>query len=193
MGVAFRPGLAGIILGAPMTEFTDRHVGLDTLWGRRGEDLRDQLSSAAEPAAIFRVLERELTKRLRLPAQLHPAVAHALGGHRDAWSPLRVADVQREVGYSPRHFVALFNAAVGLTPKHFYRVKRFISVLRGLANGQSGGIAELAGAVGYSDQAHLTREFREFAGITPTQYRPRSRDSLLHQQIQDPASGVRSR
>jgi AraC-like DNA-binding protein len=184
VGVAFRPGAAGAILGAPITDFTDRHVTIDAMWGHRGEELREKLLAADGPRAVFGVLERELTKRLLLPLKIHPAVAHALGYHRDAWSPVRVADVQRAAGYSPRHFVALFRAAVGLTPKHFYRVKRFTTVLRRLADGYSEGLADLAGSAGYSDQAHLTREFREFAGITPTQYRPRNRESPHHQAVQ---------
>jgi len=32
-GVAFRPGVAGGILGVPIAEFTDRHVPIDALWG----------------------------------------------------------------------------------------------------------------------------------------------------------------
>lgn len=181
VGVSFRPGAAGALLGAPITDFTDRHVTLDAMWGRRGEELREQLLAAGSPRAVFRVLERELTKRLHCPLQIHPAVAHALAYRGDPWSPARVGRVQRASGYSPRHFVALFRAAVGLTPKHFYRVQRFATVLRRLADGNLQGLADLASSAGYSDQAHLSREFREFAGITPTQYRPRSRESVFHQ------------
>ena len=93
--------------------------------------------------------------------------------------------MQRAAGYSPRHFNALFRAAVGLTPKHFHRVNRFTAVLRSLAKGNVAGLADLAASTGYADQAHMSREFREFAGITPTQYRPRDAGSILHQRLQD--------
>jgi AraC-like DNA-binding protein len=54
----------------------------------------------------------------------------------------------------------------------YHRVKRFTAVLRRLTDNNDSSLADLAASVGYSEQPHLTREFREFAGITPTQYRP---------------------
>lgn len=190
-GVSFRPGAAGAILGVPITEITDRHVTIDALWGARGHALNERLLAAAEPADVFHTLEQELTTRLKCPLLIHPAVAHALAAHSAASAPSRVADVLREVGYSPRHFIALFRGAVELTPKHYYRVQRFTAALRWLASGRTGNLADLAASVGYADQSHLTREFRDFAGITPTQYRcnPRIvpwRDSMTRTGTPDP-------
>jgi AraC-like DNA-binding protein len=183
VGVAFRPGAAAAILGVPIVELTDRHVPIDEVWGARGDRLREQLLAAGSPVNIFRVLERELTARLERPLLIHPAVAEALAVNSNTWPLARVADIQRRVGYSPRHFIALFRAAVGLTPKHYYRVKRFTAVLRSLAANGEDNLADLAASAGYSDQPHLTREFREFAGITPTQYRPRDSASILHHRV----------
>ena len=193
VGVSFRPGAAGAILGAPVTELAGRHVTIDALWGARGNALRDQLLDAQSPKIAFRILELALTARLRRPFLIHPAVARALALHPSV--PLRVADIQRAAGYSPRHFNELFRAAVGLTPKHYYRVKRFTAVVGRLAiGGMDNGLADLAASIGYSDQAHMTREFRECAGVTPTQYRPGGPDGILHQRVRDPTfAGLRIR
>lgn len=185
-GVSFRPGAAGAILGVPITEVTDRHISIDDLWGNRGRALHDRLLAANRPLDIFRILEQELTMRLKGPLLIHPAVAYALAPP-SRWAPsTRVSDIQRGVGYTPKHFIALFRSAVGLTPKHYFRVKRFTTVLRCLANGGGAvNMADVATSAGYSDQSHLTREFRDFAGITPSQYRPRGPDSVLHHRLQD--------
>jgi AraC-like DNA-binding protein len=188
-GVAFRPGVAGAILGIPIAELTDRHIPIDALWGARGNDLREQLLAAASPTRVFRVLEGELIARLERPLLIHPAIAQALAVQSSGWAHSRVADIQRDVGYSPKHFIALFRAAVGLTPKHYYRVKRFNTVLRHIAANADESLADLAASTGYSDQSHLTREFREFAGVTPTQYRPRDPGSILHHRSYDPIPG----
>jgi AraC-like DNA-binding protein len=143
---------------------------------------------------VFHVLEQELMARLKRPLLIHPAIAHALAPHATGWPHSRVMDIQRETGYSPRHFIALFRAAVGLTPKHYYRVKRFTAALQSLASNGGMNLANLAASLGYSDQSHLTREFRDFAGITPGQYRPRGPDSALHHValgFTSPLSGAR--
>jgi AraC-like DNA-binding protein len=185
VGVSFRPGAAGGILGLPVMELTDRHVTADALWGVRARGLRERLLAAQDATAAFRVLQAELSARLDCPLPMHPAVAQALACRVGGWGSSRVADIQRQAGYSPRHFIALFRAAVGLTPKHYYRIKRFATALQGLAGRDAGGLADLAASAGYSDQAHLTREFREFSGVTPTQYRPRDPGSILHHRSHD--------
>jgi AraC-like DNA-binding protein len=189
VGISFRPGAAESLLGIPVTELTDDHVSLDDIWGARGEALRERLLATNDPGSMFRLLESELLGRLERPRLIHPAVAHALAVRANAWAPIRVADVQKSAGYSPRYFVALFRGAVGLTPKHYYRVKRFTAALQRLASPDPGDLADLATAIGYSDQAHFSREFREFAGITPTQYRPRDATSILHHQTHAAPAG----
>jgi AraC-like DNA-binding protein len=180
VGVSFRPGAAGAVLGVSMAELLDRHVTLDAIWGKRGEELRHRLVSAADPQVMFRILEQTLSARIHRPLLIHPAVAHALASRSADEAPRRIAEVQRASGYSPRHFIALFRSAVGLNPKQYYRIQRFNFAVRSMATGGGQCLGDIAAAGGYSDQAHLTREFREFAGVAPTQYRPGGVDRPLH-------------
>jgi AraC-like DNA-binding protein len=184
-GVAFRPGGAGAVLGLPVSELADQHVPVNALWGRPGQELHEQLMTAAEPSSLFDILEQSLSARIRHALFMHPAVAHALRACAPTGPPARVADVQQRAGYSPRHFIALFRSAVGLTPKHYYRVQRFNGVARRLVSGSDCDLADIAAAAGYSDHAHLTREFRELSGVAPTQYRPGGADRMLHHRARD--------
>jgi AraC-like DNA-binding protein len=180
VGVSFRPGAAGAVLGASMAELADRHVALDAIWGSRATDLRQGLMATVDPKAIFQILEQSLSARIHRPLLIHPAVAQALASRPADGTPARVAEVQRASGYSPRHFISLFRAAVGLNPKHYYRVRRFNSAVRSMAAEGRQGLSDIAAAAGYSDQAHLARDFREFAGVSPTQYRPGGVERPLH-------------
>jgi AraC-like DNA-binding protein len=179
MGVSFRAGAAASLIGVPLPELLDRHVTLEELWGSRGRFLQERLSETVDAKSAFDVLEREMLSRLHRPLLIHPAVAHALRESATAAMPGGIERVRRETGYSHRRFIELFRSGTGLAPKQFYRIQRFSSVVRQLAAGETK-LADLAASAGFADQSHLTREFRELAGIAPTAYRPRSTDSAHH-------------
>jgi methylphosphotriester-DNA--protein-cysteine methyltransferase len=78
-----------------------------------------------------------------------------------------IREVVSESGYSHRRFIELFYESVGLTPKLYCRVRRFVKVLSRLGREPQASLAGPAIAAGYSGQAHFNREFLEFAGVTP--------------------------
>lgn len=178
IGVSFHAGMAGAILGVPLDELQDRHVCIEDLWGSRARQLRERLAMAPTAQAAIDILERDLLARLQRPLLLHPAVAQAL---RPALlnTPMRVGEIQQRSGYSPRHFIELFRSNVGLAPKQFYRIQRFSAALARIARGKAT-LADVAIASGYADQAHLSREFRELAGVSPSAYSPPAVGSEHH-------------
>jgi AraC-like DNA-binding protein len=95
-------------------------------------------------------------------------VARALGRFA---TTADVRQVVRESGYSHRRFIALFNRGLGLTPKLYCRILRFQGALEQVAAHPAASLVEVALDAGYSDQAHFNREFREFAGVSPGEYR----------------------
>ena len=77
----------------------------------------------------------------------------------------RVGEVAVEVGYSRRRLSTLVRDECGVTPKEYQRLARF-QLARGLLGRRPP--AEVAARCGYSDQAHLSREWTALAGCTPT-------------------------
>jgi AraC-like DNA-binding protein len=60
---------------------------------------------------------------------------------------------------------------VGVSPKWIIRRYRLHEAADRLANGGAADLAELAAALGYYDQAHLTRDFTALVGKSPAEYR----------------------
>jgi AraC-like DNA-binding protein len=166
VGVQLRAGAAEALFGVPAGEFTNRHTPLEDLWGRQVDTILDRLASVDSLEDRVSLLESILAARVRRTRGVHPAVARAL---QRFTLTSDVSDVVRDVGYSHRTLISEFRRSVGLTPKEYTRVLRLQRAIRGLRQGSS--LADLAAAAGYSDQAHLCREFREFTGITPGEYR----------------------
>jgi AraC-like DNA-binding protein len=178
VGAVLRPGGAQMLFGVSAADLAERHTPLCDLWGARADHAVEQLLGALSPQQQLTVLESLLAGQLPKLQGLHPAVAQALRHPRD-W---RVEEWVRSSHYSHRGFIAIFKQATGLSPKRYARLLRFQQLLAALRSSQSAALADLAYSAGYSDQAHMTREFREFAGITPLQYRLQAPISQNHVQ-----------
>lgn len=169
VGALLRPGAAGLLAGAPAGLFSHAHTPLDQVWSAAAvAEMRERLSEVPSPAARLDLFEALLAARLPRLRGIDPLVAHALARF-DAGG--RVGDVVRESGWSHRYVTGIFREQVGLAPKTWCRLRRFGRLLDRLGAEPDLGWAELAAAEGYADQAHLTREFRDFAGVSPGRYR----------------------
>ncbi len=103
-----------------------------------------------------------------------PRLRAALSLLGPAESPPEVAAVARALGVSPRTLHRELVAWTGLPPRLLARVLRFRRALRLLrrpgGRRGAGTLADAAAAAGYADQAHMAREFREFAGAPPSAF-----------------------
>jgi AraC-like DNA-binding protein len=73
-----------------------------------------------------------------------------------------------KTGISPRQLRRLFQFYIGDTAKTFSKVVRFQNILRAKPSTQSLRENKLFFDVGYYDQAHFIKEFKNFYGVTPT-------------------------
>ncbi len=169
VGAMLRPGAALPLFGATAAELAGRHTSLEDLWGETATtEARERIVLGGSPARQLEVFESILLARLPRLHGLHPAVADALALFPGA--PDVALAVERS-GYSHRRFIALFRDAVGSSPKLYCRLLRFQRALARICAPEQPALAEVAFAAGYADQAHLSRDFAEFAGASPGQYR----------------------
>ena len=165
LGVRFRPSAGGPVLGLPLSELRDQRVDLDDL---RHRDARRLPGSLDPDTAAIRVLD--LAAALVADGDPDPAAARAAVLLADPRA--RAEDVAANIGLSMRQLRRRCHAVVGYSPKTLQRVlrfRRFVARLdAGLPSGQdTHDLAALAAQAGYADQAHLTRECRALAGLTP--------------------------
>lgn len=168
MGVAFRAGGAACFFREPMDRLSDRHVAIEDL-GAGVAALRDRLLHAAGPMQRIALLEAWLRARF-MPQGLHPAVAFALRSLQAAPQVARVDALADASGYSVRRFGELFRVQAGVGAKRFARLARFRSVVDLARRGARIDWTRIAADCGFHDQPHLVREFRAFAGMTPSAY-----------------------
>jgi AraC-like DNA-binding protein len=159
-----------LVLGLPMRELASRMVALDDLPCAGLRELGERLAElpdwphrlrAAEAWVAARI-ERGLTERdpdARATFEAYRLLCRTAGAPR-------IATLGRRLGWSRKRLAARFGDEIGLPPKTLARILRFGKAERLAAAGPADW-AEIAAACGYSDQAHLVREFRALAGVTP--------------------------
>ena len=171
VGVHFKPwGLAPFV-DVPLTELRDRWVPVDAIWRQTTDRLRDRLAGASSNIDMLPLLEDELSRRLQLaPSRGLELVDHIAGRVAAAWGTVPVGALADDAGVSPNHLAAQFKAHVGLTPKRVGRIYRFARLILSVDARGPVAWAQLAQAAGYFDQAHFSKEFKDFTGHTPTAY-----------------------
>lgn len=99
--------------------------------------------------------------------QMRKVVAsfEARGGRR-----LTVAEMAESVGLSESWFSHVFKNTTGLTPLQ-WQLKQRIRLAQNLLADGTLSVAEIADHLGFADQAHLTKVFRQVAGETPAAWR----------------------
>jgi AraC-like DNA-binding protein len=176
VGAHFRPGGAYAFLNLPADELHNGETTLDEVWSPvEASVLRERLLAVPDPSARMDVFERALLARLKRPR--NAMVAFAIAQFRMA-RPVRA--VSEQIGVSQRTFINTFAREVGLTPKLYSRVRRFQRVLRTVHGQRDVDWAGVALACGYFDQPHLIRDFRAFAGLSPSAYLHARTEHLNH-------------
>ncbi|HWU78380.1 MAG TPA: helix-turn-helix domain-containing protein [Rhodanobacter sp.] len=170
MGVVFHPGGAHALTGEDARALTGHDIDLGDLFGNAAAALlRERLLAIDTPCERVRTLAQWLRQRMHVTA-LHPAVDHALAMLARQPQVHRISLLARDAGLSERRLGMLFQHQVGMRPKHYARLLRFRAVLSQAQDRASVNWSRVAADCGYSDQAHLSHEFRQFSGITPTAF-----------------------
>lgn len=173
VGAQFRPGGLAAFIAAPGAALGPGPVALDELWPGFAAALQDRLGHGgrlAPPVLRLQALEQALLARLRPAAGPDPWLDWVVA--QLAADANRVGAVQRASGCSPQRFIQRYREATGLAPKRHAALLRFATLVQALGGAGPGpALAEAAACAGYADQAHMSREFRRFAGCAPGEYR----------------------
>ena len=167
-GIRLRPGIAGTVLGLPAVELSSARVDADQVLGdAEAAELSERLAEADDATRRALLIDAVAARLKQAPTTPDPIVLAAVAclGRPGA----RVADLADRLGVGERRLQRSFDAAVGYGPKLLDRVlrfRRFLALTPALRDRRET-LAGASFALGYSDQAHLTRECVRLSGLTP--------------------------
>jgi len=92
---------------------------------------------------------------------------------------MRLNMLAEQVGVSAFHFSRLFKQSTGSSP-HQYLLRRRLDRAKTLLRQPQISLAEVSASTGFADQSHFTKVFRQFVGVTPSEFRCQHKPSFQH-------------
>jgi AraC-like DNA-binding protein len=166
-GVRMRPGGAPPLFGVGAEALREATVPAEDLWGDDARRLADRLGAERRPADRVARLLGWLGARARRAPRPDPLVAAV--ARRMAGDPrTSVTAMADEAGIGARHLRRRVTAQVGYGPRRLARVLRLQRTVALAEAEPQAGLSELAFRAGFADQAHLSHECRDLAGLPPS-------------------------
>ncbi|WP_158640630.1 helix-turn-helix domain-containing protein [Anseongella ginsenosidimutans] len=171
LGVKFKAMGIHRLTGLNMRYLADDIIEADSVWGNEVELLCEQMYEASGTGEMIWMLEKFLTGKLRQQQKKRNNLAMAgalelMGGKK--FYTLKA--IQEMTFTSKKTLERYFLDQVGLPPKRYARICRF-NLVKNMFDQQPGmNWQEIAFQLGYYDQSHFIKEFKEFSGKTPNEY-----------------------
>lgn len=165
VGVRFHPAISFSVLGTLYDQPTT--LKLEDEFSFSLNSLYWQLASVqghyARIIALYRWLHKIIASSNVLPCSLMKAL--------NTLNPnMTMRTLSESVPLSQRQTERQFQRWMNMTPKYYQRILRVQSTLNSLKYNPAIDLADLALNYGFTDQAHMTREFKQIAKTTPRQY-----------------------
>lgn len=170
IGIRIRPHAIAEVFGDSADRFVDRATPLDAVFGRRAREFVDRLVSSPNDGQMVDVarefvvpLDRPHSRRSDRARDLVGAVLLSRGRRT-------IKEIAGRLLIGKKTAERIFRDEVGIPAKTLARIARFQALLERLRSGMPFNFAEVAAKFGYYDQAHLVRDFKAFAGRTPSRF-----------------------
>lgn len=167
-GIRLKPEALHSLFKMPAAALYNDYTPLDTIGLRQAVSFADSLMGIPELEQIITKVEIYLKEQLLKHRHESNYFIEAANLMRNAKGGISVEEVSNRLSVSPRQLQRVFRDQVGTTPKTFGRIIRFSNAYKEMQNlEKAGGWAGLSYLLGYADQAHFIREFKEFSGLIP--------------------------
>lgn len=166
VSIIFQPGGLNRFLNIPMTEIFDNGYCAREVIGREIEELLDKSHNAISSRELDSIVQSYFLKKLSQAKEALPidyALYHLMQNYNE--------DLDKIAGMacmSIRNFERKCKERLGMPAKMYARIARFFKAYKILESRPIIAWADLAYEVGYYDQTHFIKDFKEFAGLTPT-------------------------
>jgi AraC-like DNA-binding protein len=167
LGIRFAPGGALPFITIPPAELTNNIAPLEDIATSLDREITGRVYEARGLPEKISAIEALLLRRMSAKEERGASLQSAISGIVSSGGQISVDQLAGDLGISGRQLERRFISEVGIGPKLLCRILRFQQVFRAVER-EDKNWARIAADCGYYDQAHLIRDFRQFAGQTPS-------------------------
>jgi hypothetical protein len=169
--VRFYPyGFANFV-SVPIRKLANKETPLQLLFDRdESETLGQKIKKAADTKTRIKIVEGFLLNKMKHQTTIDSIVKSTVDAILLTKGGKPINSILKNELSKRRLIERKFFGKVGISPKKLSRVIRLQAVLRMLLNRKSESLTKLAYDNDYFDQAHFTKDFKEFTGTTPKEF-----------------------
>jgi AraC-like DNA-binding protein len=173
--IRLRPAGLAVVSDLTPTAVKNAAIPLTTALDARLHEFMRSVAAASTPVERARAAGEGFAARLaeRPPSEKGLLANAVLDELRARIRNRTGSTLAQHFGVSERTIQRALVDTTGHGPKWISRRIRLQEVALALQTRPDTGLATIAAEIGYSDQSHLTADFRAVAGITPSEYRRR--------------------
>ncbi|WP_214228305.1 helix-turn-helix domain-containing protein [Pedobacter sp. B4-66] len=166
LAICFYPGMAYSFFQVPMHTLTDTTIALSDVWSGVAVEIEDKLAGICNNNERVDLVQKYLLQQLVFDKK-DLQVAYCLDQAQLSGGLVSLSKLTNDIGLSQRHLSRKFQQCVGLSPKEYLCVCRFIHSLNHLKKYPTLSLTEVAYESGYYDQAHFNRDYKVYTGHSP--------------------------
>ena len=153
----------------PANEFFNLSLSLDDIFDRKSvTEVEEKLSIANTDKQRIKVVEQFLLSQLK-DIETDKLILEAVKLIYQSNGTIRIKELNEKLFISQSPFEKRFRKVVGTTAKKFASIVRFNTVLDNLSNTKS--LTEICYENNFFDQAHFIKDFKQFTGDTPENFK----------------------
>ncbi len=168
IGIRMKPEGAIRLLGQPLAELSGCSVDAENFIHKKELSILDRLMEMENTTSQIGLLEAFMHHHLMAKTGKDNYFTDVFANLRLINSSFSSKEIANQFFLSERQMQRLYKDQLGVSPKTYERILRFSRAVEKIRKKEKPNWSSLAYQLGYSDQAHLIREFKSYSGMTPS-------------------------
>ena len=168
--VQFKTLGAFVFLGQPLHYFTDKYVTLDCIFNKEAEEIWEQLCESLSFNEKILITENFLYRKLLKNTLPKEELLFGIESLISNQVKTPIGSICKQFNISRKHLNFLFKEYSGVSPKLLSSLNRLQNTLQSISQSKPEKLTTFAYNLDYFDQAHFTKDFKRFTGLSPKEY-----------------------